>query len=1186
MRSDIQMTGGSLPGAAANDSIESPAQVRPRWRTIVYALGGAVGLALLSVGLSAVYYGHLPPVSGAVFLALSGGSIGLAAALWLSGGRRSASELRAAKTSLAQHIAASRRWRDELRDCEEKYRAVVEQSADNIFLMDPQSGRILEANGAMAKLLGYSADEMLTLTAYDFIAHPREDVDDKIKRVGQHSRLYLGERAYRRKDGSLVSVEVRIHLINYKGRDCLCVVARDISERKKAEAALRESERKFRLSFKQAPIGVVLCDQEGRFVQVNWAFYRLLGYTESALKDLTIHSLTHANDHDRERSLYGQCCRGEIKNFQIEVRLLKNNGDTLTTNLTATTIDDEAGDPLYVLVMFEDITDRKQADTALHYRLEFERLIMSISSRFVQLRSQDIDNGITEALKSIGEFVDVDRSYVFLMRDDGTTVDNTHEWCREGIAPQIRNLQGLTEDAFPWWSKRLRQFENIHIPRLDDLPPEAAREKEILRVQDIQSLIVVPLTSAGMLRGFLGLDSVRAEKTWSEDTIVLLKIIGEIFTHALERKQAEEALQASEEKHRAFIRNFYGIAYQLNTAADRLEFFDGTVEELTGYTAEEFLTGARRWDGLVHPDDRQVFFEEANNLRSVSGHVANTEYRILRRDGELRWVSDICRLVHQKPDGPKLLQGAVYDITERKQAEEALRDSETRFREIAELAPAGIFETDERGTITFANRQAFQYFGYTYEELQRGLNAFDLIVPDDRPRAQTNMMRVMAGDKLGVNEYVAVRKDGSTFAANVHACPVLQKGRPIGIRGIVIDITDSKRTEQESAKSDKLESIGVLAGGIAHDFNNLLTGILGNISLAKLEASPDNDAYEWLDEAEKAAGRARDLTQQLLTLSKGGEPVRKRVSIIETVRDTALFALRGSNVRPNFSFSEEVAPVEIDAGQISQVLHNLILNAQQAMPEGGVIEIAVSNINVRPGNGLPLSDGRYVTLTIRDQGIGIPRKHLPRIFDPYFTTKQSGSGLGLAVAYSIVTKHGGHIDVESEVGTGTIFRIYLPTGDKSTSDEGRPTEKLPERAGKILVMDDEDFLRDLLARVLGRYGHTVDCAREGAEAINLYRQAQVSGQTYDVVLLDLTVAGGMGGKEAIQELRKLDPGVKAIVSSGFSNDPVMADYRAYGFDRVVVKPYKAAELAEVVRELLAGSDSSGEPRRTSTEVRK
>jgi two-component system cell cycle sensor histidine kinase/response regulator CckA len=370
-------------------------------------------------------------------------------------------------------------------------------------------------------------------------------------------------------------------------------------------------------------------------------------------------------------------------------------------------------------------------------------------------------------------------------------------------------------------------------------------------------------------------------------------------------------------------------------------------------------------------------------------------------------------------------------------------------------------------------------------------------------------------------------------------------------------------------KAQKLESLGILAGGIAHDFNNLLTSVIGNLSLMELYARSGKDVIGLLEETRNASQQTKSLTQQLLTFSKGGEPVRKQVCISKLVRDAVRFALSGSRVRYELSTPDDLWWAEIDEGQIHQVINNLLINAEQAMPRGGELEVSAENVVVQANDTLPLKGGKYVKISIRDHGVGIPEKFLDRIFDPYFSTKPQGSGLGLAITYSVVRKHKGHINVESELGVGTTFHLYLPASDRQIFVLEEMKEERPRTGrGRVLLMDDQPDIRKMVKRMLTHLGYQVEVAGNGQEAIALYQEAVKSPEAFDAVILDLTIPGGMGGKEVIQKLREIDPQVKAIVSSGYANEAVMSDYEQYGFRGVVAKPYEIKELSEIVSKVI------------------
>jgi signal transduction histidine kinase len=386
------------------------------------------------------------------------------------------------------------------------------------------------------------------------------------------------------------------------------------------------------------------------------------------------------------------------------------------------------------------------------------------------------------------------------------------------------------------------------------------------------------------------------------------------------------------------------------------------------------------------------------------------------------------------------------------------------------------------------------------------------------------------------------------------------------------EITERRKMQEELIKARKLESLGILAGGIAHDFNNLLTAILGNISLSKLYADQNEEVHKRLSEAENASIRARELTQQLLTFAKGGSPIKRPTDIKDLIKDSVSLALRGSKVKSEFLFEDDLFGVEVDGGQLAQVINNITINSKQSMPEGGVLKVEIRNIVDGSKEQTGLSKQSFVCISIEDEGIGIPDSYISKIFDPYFTTKQDGQGLGLATSYSIIKKHDGIISVESETGKGTKFNIYLPALYREVSivnEEKGEEEEVLNGKGRILVMDDEIGIREIISVMLSRIGYSVVSVKDGDEAIREYKQAFDSSKAYDVVILDLTIPGGKGGHKTLEDLYQIDPKVKAIVSSGYSNDPVMSEYKKYGFFGCVAKPFKTSELNAVLSKVIS-----------------
>ncbi len=504
-------------------------------------------------------------------------------------------------------------------------------------------------------------------------------------------------------------------------------------------------------------------------------------------------------------------------------------------------------------------------------------------------------------------------------------------------------------------------------------------------------------------------------------------------------------------------------------------------------------------------------------------------------------------------------------FTSHKQLYEEKEKMDTTLRSLGE----GVITTNVDGRVEFMNRAAEEITGYQMDEASgKTISEIFPFINEQTENADTSpVSRIQeSGEVVDYGgKAVLVAKSGEKKIIAPVFAPLRNKSNVIfGIVIIFRDITEKLLMEEEMLKASKLESLGIIAGGIAHDFNNLLTAIVGNISLALLNLKPEDKNFEILMEAEKVSIRTRDLTQQLLTFSRGGEPIINTISIQNLLKDTTTFVLRGSMIMAEYEIPDDLWSVKADEGQISQVVHNLVLNARESMQDGGTVIISAENISIDSKNKLLITPGSYIKISISDKGYGIPKKNMMKIFEPYFTTKDKGHGLGLAVTYSVVKKHNGYIFVDSEIGKGTTFHIYIPAIKGYLSDN--PSIKIQNdfTGNKILLMDDEEMILKVGKRMFEHLGFSVTCVKNGEAAAEEYRIAKSSGRGFDLVVMDLTIPGGMGGKEAAFLIKEFDPSAKMMVSSGYSNDPVMANYTEYGFCGVLVKPYNLNDLQNIL----------------------
>jgi len=487
----------------------------------------------------------------------------------------------------------------------------------------------------------------------------------------------------------------------------------------------------------------------------------------------------------------------------------------------------------------------------------------------------------------------------------------------------------------------------------------------------------------------------------------------------------------------------------------------------------------------------------------------------------------------------------------------------------------GVIATDLDGRVSMINRVAEDLTGWPANDAigQPLTDVFYIINERTRKVCENPVDKVLdTGHIIGLANHTAlIARDGTERSIADSAAPIRNRSNQIiGIVLVFRDVTLENVVNKELSTTKKLESIGILAGGIAHDFNNILTSIMGNINLAKSIIEPSHEIYDYLDSAESASKRASKLTKQLLTFSKGGEPIRQLTSVYDIVRESSNFILSGSDINCRIDRDADLWGVEVDKDQISQVVQNLILNARQAMPEGGTIHIVCENYRSDQNEKelVPLETGDYVRVTIEDEGVGIHPEHMEKVFDPYFSTKQKGSGLGLAVTHSIIKKHFGYITCDSIPARGSTFTMYLPA---TREIQVLKTHKPIKRTGhaKIMIMDDEQVVREIASRMLQKGGYSTVQAEDGNEALKKYKETMNTNKPLDLVIMDLTVPGGMGGLETIKKLKQLDPNARAIVSSGYSNDPVMADHEKYGFIGVLDKPYLKSKLLQVVAEAIA-----------------
>ena len=618
------------------------------------------------------------------------------------------------------------------------------------------------------------------------------------------------------------------------------------------------------------------------------------------------------------------------------------------------------------------------------------------------------------------------------------------------------------------------------------------------------------------------------------------------------------------EKEKEQFLFFFDIAPDMMVIVDStatMKRVNPAATRILGYSEEELLS--RPFIEFIYEPDRQPTLE-AISQHLQDGYTMNFENRYVCKDGSLCWLSWSSSF----DPNEGITYATARDITDQKLVEEQLRGQEEINQALIENSEDGIMLYDRDHRYLYVNPAFERMMGVTRDEVI-GLTREDLDFPSELHNFwHDTIERVF---QSGTSESLIYELDTPSGRKKLlwNVFPGLRdsEGEIQSVFGVSHDVTEHIRAEEENLKLERLESLGVLAGGIAHDFNNILTVLFGNIAAAKSQLGNPVESGKSLENAEKAFQRASHLTNQLLTFAKGGEPLTENLDLAPLIRETVSFDLSDSKTRLELQFDDDLWHALGDQGQITQVFSNLAINANQAMPNGGRLYISLENTTLAHNKVLGLEAGKYILVCIKDEGIGINSGELSRIFDPYYSTKQTGSGLGLATVYSIIKRHKGHISVTSTPGLGTSFEILLPAIEVAGVDKPAIEHKQKAGAGKsrrILVMDDEVMICDLVTQVLKREGYSVDTAFNGKEAIALVQKAMADSLPYDCIIMDLTIPGGMGGKEAIVKVLELDPEARVIVYSGYAVDPVMAKYSDYGFAGMITKPFSIKELTEEV----------------------
>ena len=1013
---------------------------------------------------------------------------------------------------------------------EERFRNLAEHAHDLIAETD-EHGRYLYASPNHAELLGWAADELVGSSAFELVHPDDRDAAVEVFRRGVESGA--SEQAacrLRTRDGAWRWFHVAGRPFRTaRGELRAGLIGRDVSEQRAAEEALRESERRFRLLVETASCGIVESDREGRIAFANRAFAAMLGMHPRELIGRRVWDF-HQDPRERER------VRGAVARSVADQprprrgvhHLRGRNGRALSVEIDWNYRRDRAGEITGFVTIATDVTRRERADAAL-----------AESHRFI--------TQIAETSPSMLCVLDIeDRSVIYV---------NSRVTAMLGWDPV--ELRALGSSVFS---------ETIHP---DDRRAVAESLSRVIQADDDR-----------VVQAEYRVRHANGEWRW-------VHAHGAVFSHGpdgkpkevlsaledvTERRRAVDALREQEERFRLLADNAGDVILEFNESGD-VRYVSPSWKDLTGYAPDRLLAGGLRWmaETLMHPDEIAWAYEDPPALFR-EGTLPPLVYRLRHADGRWRWFENRAT-AFRTAEGDLRGITIARDVTDRVLAEEALRASETRFRLVAENAYDYILELDPDGEITYLSPSFREILGFD-PATHKAADSLRLLHPQDRSRTIAAMRRLLAGEHLEPIVYRHRNAQGEWRWLETYGTPrPTADGRFAGV-AITRDVTEQREAEEESrhleqqlVQAQKLESLGVLAGGIAHDFNNLLVGILGNASLALSEIPADAPLRETLEGIETAALRAGELTNQMLAYSGKGRFVVEPLDLSELVAEMAhlLESAISKKAVLRHELARDLPPVDADATQIRQLVMNLITNASDALGDGpGTIALRTHLLEeaepAAPEEWGP-PPGPRILLEVEDSGCGMAPETLSRIFDPFFTTKFTGRGLGLAAALGIVRGHRGAIDVQSDPGRGTRFRVLFPASSKCAAKPALPelAEAGPSRArGTLLVADDEEVVRSMAGRILERAGFDVLTAEDGRRAVEIVRE---NAERISAVLLDLTMPH-LGGEEALRAIREIRPDMPVVLTSGYSESEIAPRFEGVRLEGFLQKPFRPPQLVE------------------------
>jgi PAS domain S-box-containing protein len=1040
-------------------------------------------------------------------------------------------------------------------DSEEKYRTLVERMNEGLMQVT-NDDTIQYVNQSICNIFGYTKEELIGKKGVDiFIFH--EDKHLIIKK--NKSRLDKISDRYEvrgvKKNGEIIWLLISgTPLSNSHGEVVGSIgIISDITKQKNAEEELKIEKTYLEELFENAPEAIVTLDNDDRILKINKEFTNIFEYTAEEAIGKYINDLIVPEDLKEEAfKATTDVSIGKRINFET-IRKTKC-GKLINVSILGNPIVQD-GKQLAVFGIYRDISESKKNEEAIIKNSKRLESLVSILQRETQNVQEFLDNALNEII----ELTESKIGYIYFY-DDEKQEFILNSWSKEVMKEcSIINPQTVyCLDKTGIWGEAVRQAKPIIINDFDaDNPLKKGYPEGHVH---LKSFLTVPIFHNKKIVAVVGVGN--KESDYDHSDVLQLTLYMDSVWKTIENIKYDEYILQEKKFSDMLIESLPGIFFMFDSNFKPKRWNRNSALFL-GLTDEEMKTH-NTLDYIADADKEKLI----NSFKNTFSFGYAQDIIRIRRYDRVEFSYHLTAKLLETKDGPMLI-GVGIDITERVKAEEELKQRQAFIQTILDNLPIGVaLNSINDGTATYINKKFEEVYGWPKDELLDIENFFYKVYPDESYRNELmtrvmNDINSMDASRMKWENIVATGKDGCKRVINCQNIPLLEQNTMVST---VVDITKQKRAEEELQKFTKMESLGVIAGGIAHNFKNILANISFNVSLAKYK--PETITKN-IEKIEQAINQASALASRFQTFSTGGEPIINVISIKDVLDGVIKIAESGSHNLIDINYSSDLHNVKADPHQLNEVFMNLIINAHQAMPIGGKITINAENLYLNTVNDLNLNKGDYVKITLRDQGIGIPKELLSKIFDPFFTTKSEGQGLGLSSVHYIIHKHKGAITVDSEQGKWTQFDIYLPASDVTLITKEQNMETLKSGAcKKILYMDDNESLRENIIEIGELLDYEIDAVADGYNAIKYYQDAYSAGNTYSAVILDLTIQGSdMQGDDVLTELLKIDANVKAIVFSGHSTKPIVANYKDYGFKGRLDKPVTIDNLANVLREV-------------------